>query len=106
MDSDADAALPLRDDGDCGIGLRGADFPRLSLPSSVPAGKADPGGPQQQAKQMGSNFKSKEETEGKKSIYTTVVGGLLVIAFVVPMVQYYGARGTDAPACKRRASPV
>lgn len=85
-------------------------------------GKADPGAPSVATKQTGSNFKSKEQTEDKKGIYTTVVGGLLartgsqlllsgenaagytdtlpesrvvplwqVIAFVVPMVQYYGA---------------
>lgn len=36
-----------------------------------------------------SNFKTKEETEAKRGQFTVVVGGLLVIAFVVPMAQYY-----------------
>ena len=38
----------------------------------------------------GSNFKTKQETEDKKGVYSAVVGGLLVISFVVPMVQYFG----------------
>lgn len=53
-------------------------------------GAADPGAPGVEQRKTGSNFKSKEETEDKRSIYGVVVGGLLVISFVVPMVQYYG----------------
>ena len=53
-------------------------------------GRADPGPPRVAATKAGSNFKSKEQTESKRGSYSVVVGGLLVIAFVVPMVQYYG----------------
>ncbi len=53
-------------------------------------GGTDPGAPSVAAKKTGSNFKSKEETENKRGTYAVVVGGLLVISFVVPMVQYYG----------------
>jgi len=62
--------------------------------AAVLEGKADPGPPEVAQRKTGSNFKSKEETEDKKGIYTAIVGGLLVISFVVPMVQYFGA-----PAC-------
>ena len=54
------------------------------------AGQADPGAPTVEVAKSGSTFKSKKETEEKRGSYVTVVGGLLVIAFVVPMVQYYG----------------
>ncbi|KAK7337816.1 hypothetical protein VNO77_18403 [Canavalia gladiata] len=36
-----------------------------------------------------SNSKYREETEEKRGQSTLVVGGLLAIAFVVPMAQYY-----------------
>ena len=49
----------------------------------------DAGGPKFQENKRESNFKTKEETEEKRGQFTTVVGGLLVIAFVVPMAQYY-----------------
>lgn len=52
-------------------------------------GLPDPGGPQFKDNKRESNFKSKEETEEKRGQFTLVVGGLLVIAFVVPMAQYY-----------------
>ncbi|XP_047338813.1 UPF0603 protein OsI_019212, chloroplastic [Impatiens glandulifera] len=52
-------------------------------------GLPDPGGPQFKDNKRESNFKSKEETDEKRGQFTTVVGGLLVIAFVVPMAQYY-----------------
>jgi uncharacterized membrane protein YgcG len=57
------------------------------------SGAADPGPPVVQTVKTGSNFKSKEETGDKRGSYALVVGGLLVIAFVVPMVQYYGYIG-------------
>jgi hypothetical protein len=50
----------------------------------------DPGAPQVADTKRVSNFKTKEETADKRGQFTTVVGGLLVIAFVVPMVQYFG----------------
>ncbi|KAF1880212.1 hypothetical protein Lal_00048847 [Lupinus albus] len=52
-------------------------------------GLADPGGPSFKDNKRESNYKSKEETEEKRGQFSLVVGGLLVIAFVVPMAQYY-----------------
>ncbi|KAJ4719521.1 hypothetical protein OWV82_007489 [Melia azedarach] len=52
-------------------------------------GLPDPGGPQAKENKRESNFKSREETEEKRGQFSLVVGGLLVIAFVVPMAQYY-----------------
>ncbi|XP_071731180.1 UPF0603 protein At1g54780, chloroplastic [Rutidosis leptorrhynchoides] len=52
-------------------------------------GLPDPGGPQPKDFKRESNFKTKEETAEKRDQFTVVVGGLLVIAFVVPMAQYY-----------------
>lgn len=52
-------------------------------------GLPDPGGPKFKDNKRESNFKTKEETEEKRGQFSLVVGGLLVIAFVVPMVQYY-----------------
>lgn len=52
-------------------------------------GLPDPGGPSVKDDKRESNFKTKEETEEKRGQFSLVVGGLLVIAFVVPMVQYY-----------------
>lgn len=52
-------------------------------------GLPDPGGPKFQDAKRESNYKTKQETEEKRGQFTTVVGGLLLIAFVVPMAQYY-----------------
>ncbi|KAB1202289.1 hypothetical protein CJ030_MR8G008687 [Morella rubra] len=52
-------------------------------------GLPDPGGPQFKDNKRESNFKTREETEEKRGQFALVVGGLLVIAFVVPMAQYY-----------------
>ncbi|XVE62958.1 hypothetical protein DITRI_Ditri06bG0161100 [Diplodiscus trichospermus] len=52
-------------------------------------GLPDPGGPQFKDNKRESNFKTREETEEKRGQFSLVVGGLLVIAFVVPMAQYY-----------------
>ncbi|CAM6085374.1 unnamed protein product [Calypogeia fissa] len=52
-------------------------------------GLPDVPGPKFQEVKRESNFKSKQETEEKRGQFTLVVGGLLVIAFVVPMAQYY-----------------
>ncbi|KNA04482.1 hypothetical protein SOVF_199350 [Spinacia oleracea] len=52
-------------------------------------GLPDPGGPSFKDSKRESNFKSKEETEEKRGQFSLVVGGLLVVAFVVPMAQYY-----------------
>lgn len=52
-------------------------------------GLPDPGGPTAKDNKRESNFKTREETEEKRGQFSLVVGGLLVIAFVVPMAQYY-----------------
>lgn len=52
-------------------------------------GLPDPGGPTFKDNKRESNFKTKEETDEKRGQFSLVVGGLLVIAFVVPMAQYY-----------------
>ncbi|KAL9253676.1 UPF0603 protein, chloroplastic-like protein [Drosera capensis] len=52
-------------------------------------GLPDPGGPKFKDNKRESNFKTREETEAKRGQFSLVVGGLLAIAFVVPMVQYY-----------------
>lgn len=40
-------------------------------------------------------FKTKEETDKSKGVTATVVGVLLLIAFVVPMLQYMGYTARD-----------
>ncbi|KAL3649383.1 hypothetical protein CASFOL_005786 [Castilleja foliolosa] len=52
-------------------------------------GLPDPGGPQAKDNKRESNFKTRDETDEKRGQFTLVVGGLLVIAFVVPMAQYF-----------------
>lgn len=52
-------------------------------------GLPDPGGPEAKDTKRESNFKTREETAEKRDQFTLVVGGLLVIAFVVPMAQYF-----------------
>jgi len=36
-----------------------------------------------------SNFKSVEEVKDKKNIYITIVTGLIVVAFVAPMIAFF-----------------
>ncbi|KAE8010153.1 hypothetical protein FH972_006543 [Carpinus fangiana] len=52
-------------------------------------GLPDTGGPLTKDNKRESNFKTREETDEKRGQFSLVVGGLLVIAFVVPMAQYY-----------------
>ncbi|GJP51330.1 hypothetical protein CLOM_g10488 [Closterium sp. NIES-68] len=52
-------------------------------------GEPDIPGPKFNDAKRESNYKTREETDSKRGQFTTVVGGLLVIAFVVPMLQYY-----------------
>lgn len=52
-------------------------------------GLEDIEGPKFQDTKRESNFKTREQTDEKRGQFTLVVGGLLVIAFVVPMAQYY-----------------
>lgn len=41
------------------------------------------------------SYKTKEESDAKKPVYTAVVATLLLIAVVVPMLQYYGYTARD-----------
>ncbi|KAL2609389.1 hypothetical protein R1flu_027962 [Riccia fluitans] len=52
-------------------------------------GLPDIPGPKFEETKRESNFKTRQETDEKRGQFSTVVGGLLVIAFVVPMAQYY-----------------
>ncbi|WJX13169.1 hypothetical protein P8452_03591 [Trifolium repens] len=52
-------------------------------------GVPDPGGPSVKDDKRESNYKTKQETEDKRGQFSLVVGGLLVVAFVVPMLQYF-----------------
>ena len=40
-------------------------------------------------------FKSADQVKDKKGIYTAIVGGLIVVAFVAPMVQFWFYTGGD-----------
>lgn len=42
-----------------------------------------------------STFKSEGETKDKKGVYTAIVGGLVAIAFIAPMVQFFYYTGGD-----------
>ena len=53
-------------------------------------GKEDPGPPTKFIKDKSKTYKTKEETNEKREVFSNVVIGLLVISFVVPMVQYFG----------------
>ena len=51
---------------------------------------ANPGPPNKFIKDKSKTYKTKEETNEKREVFSNVVIGLLVISFVVPMVQYFG----------------
>ena len=53
-------------------------------------GKEDPGPPNKFIKDKSKTYKTKEETNEKREVFSNVVIGLLVISFVVPMIQYFG----------------
>jgi hypothetical protein len=42
-----------------------------------------------------STYNSAEEVADKKNIYVTIVGGLVVVAFVAPMLQYFYYTGGE-----------
>ena len=42
-----------------------------------------------------SNFNSAEEVADKKNIYVTIVGGLVAVAFIAPMLQFFYYTGGD-----------
>ena len=50
---------------------------------------------QQYESQVESTYKTEEETQDKKITYTTVVGGLIAVAFIAPMVQFFYYTGGE-----------
>jgi len=58
-------------------------------------GKEDPGPPTRLDTTRVRTFKTKEETAQKKGVTAPIVGTLLVIAVLVPMLQYYGYTSED-----------
>ena len=53
-------------------------------------GQKDPGAPSRKEDNRQRTYKTKEEVEKTKPVYVTVVAALLLIAFIVPMLQYFG----------------
>jgi len=62
---------------------------------TVLKGDADPGPPKVNVGKAARGYKTKEETEEKKFNFSTAVVGLLVIAFVAPMLQYFAYTSSD-----------
>jgi len=62
---------------------------------NVLTGKNDPGAPQRSKVIRKRTYKTKEETDRVKPVTGAIVITLLVIAFVVPMLQFYGYVGED-----------
>merc|ERR1711904_157481 len=62
---------------------------------NVLKGKNDPGAPQRNSNSKTRTYKTKEETERTKPVTGTIVLTLLAIAFVVPMLQFYGYVSKD-----------
>lgn len=58
-------------------------------------GKPIPEAPQRADTTRQRTYKTKAETDRAKSVTGTVVGALLLIAVVVPMLQYYGYTAKD-----------
>lgn len=56
---------------------------------SILLGKGDPGSPLSNRVSSSSNFKSAKKTEESRSKYIAIIAILLVIAFVVPMIQFF-----------------
>ena len=50
---------------------------------------------QQYESQVEGTFKTESETQDKKITYQTVVGGLIAIAFIAPMVQFFYYTGGE-----------
>ena len=40
-------------------------------------------------------YKSAEEVADKRNIYVTIVGGLIAVAFIAPMLQFFYYTGGD-----------
>mmetsp|Transcript_61269 Transcript_61269/g.126564 ORF Transcript_61269/g.126564 Transcript_61269/m.126564 type:complete len:260 (-) Transcript_61269:690-1469(-) len=56
---------------------------------SILSNKGDPGAPTLVRENSSSNFKSAKVTEQQRSKYVAIIAILLVVAFVVPMVQFF-----------------
>jgi len=56
---------------------------------SILSNKGDPGAPNLTRESGAGNYKSAKNTEQKRSKYVAIIVVLLVIAFVVPMVQFF-----------------
>merc|ERR1711907_320505 len=63
--------------------------------TAVLDGKRDPGAPQRINRTRTRTYKTKEETDRVKPVTGTIVLTLLLIAFVVPMLQFYGYVSKD-----------
>lgn len=63
-------------------------------------GKEDPGAPERPDGTRVRTYRTKEETEKARNVTGTVVATLLVIAFIVPMLQYYGQVQWDDMFCR------
>ena len=59
------------------------------------SGKEDPGPPIRAERVRQRTYKTKAETAKTKSATSTIVATLLLIAFVVPMLQYFGYTNSD-----------
>jgi len=62
---------------------------------AVLSGDTDPGPPARKDTSRKRTYKTKAETDKAKSVTSTVVVSLLIIAFVVPMLQFYGYVSKD-----------
>ena len=62
---------------------------------AVLRGAEDPGPPKVESGKTGRSYKTKEETQAKKFNFSAAVGGLLVISFVAPMLQYFAYTKSD-----------
>jgi len=58
-------------------------------------GKNDPGAPLRATNERKRTYKTKEETDRVKPVTGAIVVTLLLIAFVVPMLQFYGYVSKD-----------
>ena len=70
---------------------RAAGHPYAPLPHTHPSLRT----PSRYESQTEGTFKSAAQVKDKKGIYTAIVGGLVVVAFVAPMVQFWFYTGGD-----------
>ena len=71
---------------------RAAVHPYAPLPHTHPLPYRTPSRYESQTE---GTFKSAAQVKDKKGIYTAIVGGLVVVAFVAPMVQFWFYTGGD-----------